>query len=175
MLRPVLVFTALIVVSSPLAAQASPLLTEITRDYQTVRGYFLQAAEQMPESLYAYRPSPVVRTFARQVAHVADDQYNLCSQARGEVRKAKYTAIEDSLSDKASLLKTLKDAFAYCDVAYASLTPAQAMQPAASGNGRTRLGYLNWNMWHTWEHYGNIVVYFRSNGLVPPSSQKMKM
>jgi uncharacterized damage-inducible protein DinB len=42
---------------------------------------------------------------------------------------------------------------------------------------RTRLGYLNWNMWHTWEHYGNVVVYLRLNGLVPPSSQMggMKM
>jgi hypothetical protein len=31
---------------------------------------------------------------------------------------------------------------------------------------------LNWNLWHTWEHYGNIVVYLRMNGLVPPSSEK---
>ena len=32
---------------------------------------------------------------------------------------------------------------------------------------------LNWNMWHTWEHYGNVVVYLRMKGLVPPSSEKM--
>src|ERR1043166_1863040 len=45
----------------------------------------------------AFRPTPDVRSFAQQVAHVADDQYNLCSPARGEKRNA-YTAIEDSLS-----------------------------------------------------------------------------
>jgi hypothetical protein len=40
---------------------------------------------------------------------------------------------------------------------------------------RTRFGMLNWNMWHTWEHYGNIVVYLRINGLTPPSSMPMTM
>jgi len=31
---------------------------------------------------------------------------------------------------------------------------------------------LNWNLWHTWEHYGNVVVYLRMKGLIPPSSEK---
>jgi hypothetical protein len=31
---------------------------------------------------------------------------------------------------------------------------------------------LNWNTWHTWEHYGNLVVYFRLKGVVPPSSER---
>jgi hypothetical protein len=45
---------------------------------------------------YPFKPSPDVRSFAQQVAHVADDQYNLCSPALGEKRKAAYTAIEDT-------------------------------------------------------------------------------
>ena len=43
---------------------------------------------------------------------------------------------------------------------------------AASG-GKTRFAMLNWNLWHTWEQYGNVVVYLRIKGLVPPSSEKM--
>ena len=42
------------------------------------------------------------------------------------------------------------------------------MTPRAN---RTRFGRLNWNLWHTWEHDGNIVVYRRMKGLVPPSSE----
>ncbi len=158
---------------APLAAQASPLSLEVKRDYQSVRDYFLRAAEEMPESLYSFRPAPEVRTFAQQVAHVADDQYNLCAPARGEERKADYTALESSLSRKPELVTALRGAFAYCDSAYATLTDATGALPAAGGKMRTRFGYLNWNMWHTWEHYGNVVVYLRLNGLVPPSSQKM--
>jgi uncharacterized damage-inducible protein DinB len=173
--RLAVLFTALLGASlpPPLPAQTAPIITEIRRDYTAVRDFFLQAAEEMPDSLYSFRPTPAVRTFARQVAHVADDQYNLCSRARGEVRHAAYTAIEDSLSTKHALLVALQGAFAYCDTAYATLTQATADLPTPGGKGRTRLGYLNWNMWHTWEHYGNVVVYLRLNGLVPPSSQNM--
>jgi hypothetical protein len=41
-----------------------------------------------------------------------------------------------------------------------------------NNTGRTRFAMLNWNLWHTWEHYGNVVVYLRVKGLVPPSSEK---
>jgi uncharacterized damage-inducible protein DinB len=151
---------------------ANPLSSEVATDYRTVRDYFIQAAEEMPEAEYAFRPSPAVRTFAQQVAHVADDQYNLCAPAKGETRKAAYTEIEKTLSTKADLIPALKAAFAYCDAAYDALTDSKGVEIVAA-QGRTKFGMLNWNMWHTWEHYGNVVVYLRIKGLVPPSSQKM--
>jgi uncharacterized damage-inducible protein DinB len=151
-------------------AQSNPFSGDLRRDYYTVRDYVLRAAEKMPDSRYGFRPSPDVRTFAQQIAHVADDQYNLCAPARGETRQAPYTAIESSLSSKAALVAALKDAFAYCDSAYDALTDASGVV-AAPGRNRSRFSMLNWNLWHTWEHYGNIVVYLRINGLVPPSSE----
>jgi hypothetical protein len=63
-------------------AQRSPLSTEVKSDYQAVRDYFIKAAEEMPEAEYGFKPSPDVRTFGQQVAHVADDQYNLCVRPR---------------------------------------------------------------------------------------------
>jgi uncharacterized damage-inducible protein DinB len=152
-------------------AQGNPLSTEVRTDYTTVRDYFVRAAEEMPDSEYDFKPSPEVRSFGQQVAHVADDQYNLCAPARGETRKAAYRDIETRLSAKADLIPALKAAFAYCDAAYETLTDAAGVAPTTKG--RTRFGVLNWNMWHTWEHYGNVVVYLRIKGLVPPSSQKM--
>ena len=154
---------------SALQAQPSSWSAEVRKDYQSVRDLFIRAAEKMPEANYGFRPSPDVRTFAQQVAHVADDQYNLCAPAKGETRKAAYTAIENSLTGKSELVVALKDAFAYCDTAYAALTDANG--PTTSGK-RTTFGMLNWNLWHTWEHYGNIVVYLRMKGVVPPSSER---
>jgi uncharacterized damage-inducible protein DinB len=151
-------------------AQTHDLSADVRNDYKTVRDYFIRAAEKMPESDYGFRPTPEVRTFAQQVAHVADDQYNLCAPAKGETRKAAYTAIEGSLSKKADLLVALKKAFAYCDGAYDALTDASGAEPA-SGRPRNKFSMLNWNVWHTWEHYGNVVVYLRMKGLVPPSSE----
>lgn len=154
------------------APTANPLSSEVASDYRAVRDYFIKAAEEMPESEYGFKPSPAVRTFAQQVAHVADDQYNLCAPARGETRKAAYTEIEKTLSTKAELIPALKAAFAYCDAAYDALTDNGGTEMVGAQR-RTKFGMLNWNMWHTWEHYGNIVVYLRIKGLVPPSSQGM--
>jgi uncharacterized damage-inducible protein DinB len=151
----------------------NPFTSDIQRDYGSVRDYFIRAAAKMPEDKYGFRPSPDVRTFAQQVAHVADDQYNLCSAAKGEQRKAPYTDIESRLSKKADLVVALKDAFAYCDAAYNAMTDVTSLEPSSGMKGRSKFSYLNWNLWHTWEHYGNIVVYLRMNGLVPPSSEKM--
>jgi uncharacterized damage-inducible protein DinB len=148
-------------------------LSATAQNYRGIRNYFLRAAEKMPEANYSFKPSADVRTFAQQLAHVADDQYNLCAPAKGETRKAAYTAIENSLSRKADLVPALRDAFAYCDTAYDSLTDANAAEVAGRG-GRTRFAQLNWNLWHTWEHYGNIVVYLRMKGLVPPTSERSK-
>jgi uncharacterized damage-inducible protein DinB len=155
-------------------AQESPLSAGLRADYRTVRDYFIRAAEEMPESDYGFRPTPEVRSFGQQVAHVADDQYNLCAPAKGETRQAPYRDIETTLSTKADLVAALRGAFAYCDGAYDALTDAAGAGPVTSGPGaRTRFGMLNWNLWHTWEHYGNVVVYLRIKGLVPPSSQPM--
>lgn len=74
---------------------------DLKKDYRTIRDYFIKAAEKMPEANYGFKPSPDVRSFGQQVAHVADDQYNLCTPAKGETRKAAYTEIENTLSKKA--------------------------------------------------------------------------
>jgi len=157
--------------TAALSAQASPLSADVKTDYKAVRGYFLRAAEKMPEADFGFRPSPDVRSFGQQVAHVADDQYNLCAPAKGETRKAAYREIETTLSAKADLVAALKQAFAYCDGAYDALTDASGAEIVAGG--RTRFAMLNWNMWHTWEHYGNVVVYLRMKVLLPPSSERM--
>lgn len=86
-------------------------------------------------------------------------------------RGAAYREIENTLSTKADLVAALQAAFAYCDVAYDALTDSSGT--AMTATGKTRFEMLNWNLWHTWEHYGNVVVYLRIKGLVPPSSQKM--
>jgi hypothetical protein len=103
--------TIIITGSAPLWAQNNLLSADVKRDYKTVRDYFIKAAEKMPEANYGFQPSPDVRSFGQQVAHVADDQYNLCAPAKGETRKAAYTEIESTLSKKAELVAALKNAF----------------------------------------------------------------
>jgi len=60
------------------------LATSLQRGYAGIKANFTAAAEKMPEGDYAFRPVPAVRSFGQQVAHVADDQYNLCAPAKKE-------------------------------------------------------------------------------------------
>jgi len=161
------------VCATALQAQSNPLSADLKADYTTVKDYFIRSAEKMPEAQYSFRHTPEVRSFGQLVAHVADDQYNLCAPAKGEIRHAAYAEIEHTLTTKADLVAALKKAFAYCDAAYDSLTDASATETVKFNNrNQTRFEMLNWNIWHTWEHYGNAVVYLRLNGLIPPSSEK---
>ena len=138
-----------------------------------VRDYFIRSAELMPEGSYGFKPVPGVRSFGQQVAHVADDQYNLCSAVKGETRTGAYSELEHTLTAKADLVAALKKAFVYCDGAYDALTDASAAEIVKFGKtDRPKLSMLTWNTWHTWEHYGNVVVYLRLKGLVPPSSPR---
>src|SRR5215471_14118667 len=113
-----------------MASEKEPLTASVKADYQTVRNFVVRAAEKMPADDYAFKPTPEVRSFAQQIAHIADDQYNLCAPAKGETRHAAYTAIEDSRSTKAELVLALKEAFEYCDGAYDGLTDASGAQPS---------------------------------------------
>ena len=155
-----------------LAAQTNPISDSARNDYTSVRNYAIRSAEEMPEANYGFKPTPEIRSFGQQIAHIADDQYNYCTVIRGEVRKAAYTALEDSLTTKAELVKAVKEAFASCDPLYESLTDATAGEMIKGPKrSRPRLGILAENTRHTWLHYGNLVVYLRLKGLVPPSSK----
>jgi hypothetical protein len=147
-----------ILVAAPfiLHAQQNPSTVGAKADYASVRDYFTRSAGMMPDADYSSGPTPQVRTFAQVIAHVADDQYNLCAPVRGEVRKAAYTEIENTLSAKADLVPAPRKAFAYCDAAYDAVTDADAATPVRFGkSSRPKLTMLYWNTWQTWEHYGN--------------------
>ena len=170
---PVMFLAVTLVCGTALHAQSNPLSADLKADYAMVRDYFLRSAEKMPEAAYSFKPTPEVRSFGQLVAHVADDQYNLCAPAKGEIRHAAYAEIEHTLTTKTDLVAALKKAFAYCDAAYDSLTDTSAADIVKFGNrNKTKFEMLNWNLWHTWEHYGNAVTYLRLNNLVPPSSEK---
>jgi uncharacterized damage-inducible protein DinB len=134
-----------------------------------VKNNILKSADKMPEEHYAFKPTPEVRSFGQLIGHIADAQYLFCSAALGEKNPA--PGIEKSKTTKADLSAAVKEAFAYCDKAYA-LSDDQVTQAVKFfGAERTKLGVLSFNSMHNMEHYGNIVTYMRLKGLVPPSSE----
>jgi uncharacterized damage-inducible protein DinB len=128
-----------------------------------------RAAEKMPEEQYAFKPDPASRSFGQILGHIADAGYLFCSTVLGESSPS--PGIEKTKTTKAELRAALHDAFSYCNRAYDALTDASANETVtAFGQERNKLGALWFNASHNLEHYGNLVVYMRLKGIVPPSS-----
>jgi len=167
-------FLAMLIVLTATAMSQTPDLKTMSgypKLIQTqVTSWIASAAEKMPEGEYAFRPDPAVRSYGEVLGHIADANYLFCSSVLGESNPS--PNIEKTKTTKADLISALRDAFAYCNRAYSGLTDENAHETVkAFGQERNRLGVLWFNASHNLEHYGNLVVYMRTKGIVPPSSE----
>jgi len=138
--------------------------------WQQLTGHITQSAEDAPEALYSYRPTPEVRTFGQLIGHVAGAQYLICAAALGEPARDE-DDIERSRTTKADLVAALRASTEYCARAYAQTDAAAQQRTQLFGAEHTRLFALILNATHNGEHYGNLVTYMRINNMVPPSSR----
>jgi uncharacterized damage-inducible protein DinB len=152
-------------------AAANPAVSTARMLWEPLVGYITTAAEELPESTYAYRPTPEVRSFGQLVGHVAGAQYLICAAALGDPPR-KEDDIEKTRKTKADLVAALKASTQYCTRAYGQTDKAAQQKTKLFGQERTRLFALGLNATHDGEHYGNIVTYLRLNGIVPPSSRQ---
>jgi uncharacterized damage-inducible protein DinB len=129
----------------------------------------VEAAKDMPEAKYGYRPISGVRTFG----DVAGTQEMICAIVLGQKPPAE-DAVEKVAKTKAALVAAIEKSNLSCDAAYALSDAAAAGKVEMFGVQHTRLGALILNAMHDDEHYGNLVTYLRMNGMVPPSSKPAK-
>lgn len=152
-------------------SQNNPISTFTKGVYGFQKNILLRSADKMPEESYSFRPVDSVRTYGQLIGHLADGQYEFCSVALGE--KNPEPNVEKTKTSKADLIAALKMAFAYCDKAYDGMTDASGSQLVKMfGNDSPKLGALEFNNVHNWEHYGNLVTYMRIKNIVPPSSEQ---
>ena len=144
---------------------------EIARDlWRGVSGYITQAAADVPENLYSFKPTPDVRSFGELIGHIAGSQKMYCALALGEKAPGE-DEVEKSAKTKAALVQALKESNDYCARAYQQTDAATSGMVDLFGQQRSKLYTLHGNAGHDAEHYGNIVTYMRINKMVPPSSR----
>jgi hypothetical protein len=138
--------------------------------------------EAMPESAMNFAPTTGefkgVRTFGQQAKHVAYVIFEACSAALGEKNPSTTAANEngpDTIRSKEQIVRYVKDSFTFAHRAAQTLTAQNATEMVASpfGDGKmSKLGAVNIAIWHTFDHYGQMVVYARMNRIVPPASRQ---
>jgi uncharacterized damage-inducible protein DinB len=135
----------------------------------------ISAAEAMPADKYNFAPTDGefkgVRTFAGQVAHIAEAQYFFFG-GFGIKPPVDSEAIA-KLTNKDEVVKALKDSYAFAQQAVKTITPGNAFEKIAAVDGTdTRASIAALCLAHTNDHYGQMVVYLRLNGIIPPASRK---
>ncbi len=179
------------------APQKQPSAAEMSKK-ETVASAFLRglqyqeyevrsAAEAMPEEKYGYRPAEgkfkdekpefgpaEVRTFAQQVKHVACSNFGFAAEFDGQ--KPPEGCDKDGPSPaktKKELLVYLRDSFAAIRKSLGAIDAKNMFDPIEGpyAGPNTRLGLATVVIWHAADHYGQMLLYLRENGIVPPASR----
>lgn len=131
-------------------------------------------AEAMPADKYDFAPTAGnfkgVRTFADQVKHVAHANYSIFGAA-ASIQPTDMPKMQD-LKTKQQIVQALKNSFAFAHRSIATLNNENALEKVKPVDGvDTRAGVMLFAIVHMNDHFGQMVVYLRMNGIVPPSSR----
>ena len=137
----------------------------------------IDMAQDFPEDKYDFKPTPAQRSFAEQLLHAAGASYFFINPVRGEKPPATDAPKRETFKSKAEILAYVKKCFT--DGADAIKAKGDkgmndlVVDPFA--NQQTRISDMAYGfIEHSGEHYGQLVVYYRLSGLVPPESRPKK-
>jgi uncharacterized damage-inducible protein DinB len=155
---------------------ADPELKVVLDSWNEVGRKLIAMAEDFPEDKYDFKPTPAQRSFAEQLLHAAGSCYYFTNPVMGKKPPAAEDPKRDQYKSKADIVAFVKKAFA---------DGAAAIQSKGEKGLTTEVVYFphqkarvldiaNGLIEHSGEHYGQLVVYYRLAGLVPPESRPKK-
>jgi uncharacterized damage-inducible protein DinB len=159
------------------AAAKSPLTLSqaALAQWNEISRKLIAMAEDFPEDKYDFKPTPAQRSFAEQLLHVAGSNDYFTDVAAG--KKPTDDESRDHYKTKATVVAYLKKSFAAGSEMIKSKGDAGLAQTVemAESHDVVPLADLAYGLIeHAGEHYGQLAVYYRVAGLVPPESRPQK-
>ena len=163
---------AAVVASSLFAQGTSPgLAKELAATWDRAATDILDVAAAMPEEKYDFKPVPEVQTFRDQLVHLAGVVQRFNDAAKGTKSEAAHHTMT-----KADVIAHLKQTFQTGKEMFTSLTDAQMLEqvkfPVGPDRMVTRYGFWLGPLYQVRNHHGQLVVYLRLNGIVPPTTAR---
>jgi uncharacterized damage-inducible protein DinB len=132
-------------------------------------------AEDFPEDKYEYKPTPTVRSFAEQLLHVAGANYIFTNLAQGQKPPGEEDPKRDKYKTKSDVVAFVKKSFEDGAAVIKAKGDKGMSEVASDGREQFRLSELAYGLIeHSGEHYGQLALYYRMSGLVPPESRPKK-
>jgi len=175
-MRPTLTTIVLTLCALPGAGVAraqNPVTNAFRSIEQRQAKSIVDAAEEMPADKYGFKPTPAQMSFGDVVAHLIKEGNDLlCSAASGQ--KAPERGEFAGTDPKDKLLAGLKDSFQFCQTVATQMQDAQLADSTEFFGGHkvtralaTMITVADWA-----DHYSQMAIYLRLNGLLPPTAKK---
>jgi uncharacterized damage-inducible protein DinB len=147
------------------------------------RRTLVETAEAMPADKFGFAPTvgefANVRTFSHQLKHLAATNFILAAAAMGEAppTDAGDEQGPDSVVTKAQHVAYLRASYDALERAARAIgdtripVGSSPISPFPRGTA-TRIALISESLTHAYDHYGQLVVYLRMNGVIPPASRR---
>ena len=158
-------------------SQLPPPSEDLLRAWNDVLGKLATMAQDFPENKYDFKVQKDQRTFAENLLHVSGEAFMTATAVKGTPVGPKFEGEAPSRANyktKADVVKLIKDAIAAGAAVIQAQGDAGLNKPVPSPFSAhpVRASTLWWSVIEdSGEHYGQLVVYYRANNMVPPASR----
>jgi uncharacterized damage-inducible protein DinB len=156
---------------------ADPELKVVLDSWNDVGRKLTAMAEDFPEDKYDFKPTPAQRSFAEQLLHAAGATYYFTNPVMGQKPPAGEDPKRENYKTKADIVAFVKKAVADGAAAIQSKGEKGLTLTVEDPFAHQMVRVLDMAyglIEHSGEHYGQLVVYYRLSGLVPPESRPKK-
>ena len=155
------------------APAPSTVLNDLLKDWQGQKKTMMTIADAMPEDKFDFKSTPAQRSYGEQVLHIGLVNVQLLKLIGGKATPPSFTA--QSAKTKAEVIQAMSDSYDYGIALIKEQTDATIIQtvPAPAFLGASTRARIFWTLLtHSMDIYGQMAVYLRLNGVVPPASRR---
>ena len=168
-IRCSLTATTLVVLAASSVFAQSGVKDEVLKDWAGIKDTMMKIAAAMPEDKFGFKATPAQRSYGEQVLHIAGANVNFLKGLGGT---AAAPTLNLKATSKADIVAALETSFDYGSALINEQTDSSMLQkvkvPFLGESTKPRVFYFLSG--HAWDIYGQLAVYLRLNGLVPPAS-----
>ncbi len=167
-------FLLLVVLTTLSSYRPATSVSQITADWQRAKEYTKEYLDAMPEDGINYKPTPEIRSFAEQMLHLANANYNFASAASGKTNPYAGKSLEkmDEMKTKAALTKAVMDSYDFVLDGLKGATDAQMAENVKMGNREMNRELVYAKAFeHQTHHRGQTTLYLRMKGVKPPNEK----
>ncbi len=144
------------------------------KEWERAKAYTQEYLEVMPESGYALKPTPEMRSFADQMLHITDANYGFAAAATGEKSPFNMGDVE-KITDKskANVTKQVLASYDFVINSLKKMTPEMAAEKIKMFGQfeMTKKMALEKAFEHQTHHRGQTTVYLRLAEVKPPQEK----